>query len=189
MHFQIHFSTESRAPAWPPTPLLDLFDSMKATVRLITAHFLVKSIKWGNMTVNLEVDHSYFSLSYEEKIGKIDCCRFSFTPSLHQVKEKENKKTKKNRCMHEKNHWQLVRWSDACFRQEVIPLNATLACIPFQLGASTVKSDRHGPNVDPPVSEKERLSEAKQKSEEWRAPSTAVTPNGKMEALDANCAQ
>lgn len=128
-------------------------------------------------------------IPYEEKIGKIDCCRFSFTPSLHQVKEKENKKTPKKQ-MHawEKLLTAGCLFSDACFRQEVIPLNATLARIPFQLGASTVKSDRHGPNVDPPVSEKERLSEAKQKSEEWPAPSTAVTLNGKMEALDANCA-
>lgn len=80
-------------------------------------------------------------------------------------------------------------FSDACFREEVIPLNTTLARIPFKLGEGAIKSDRDALDVDPPVSEKKHLSEAKQKSVEWRARSTAVRPNNKMAALDANCAQ
>lgn len=54
-------------------------------------------------------------------------------------------------------------FSDECLRQEAIPLNTTLARIPVKLGASVIKSDRDIPDVDPPVSEKER--QAKQKSE------------------------
>lgn len=56
-------------------------------------------------------------------------------------------------------------YSRACFRQEIIPLNTTLAGIPFKLEASIVKSDRDDCDISPSLSEKVHLSEAKQKSE------------------------
>lgn len=40
-------------------------------------------------------------------------------------------------------------FSDACLRQEVIPLNTRPACIPFKLEASAVKSDRDAPRRRP----------------------------------------
>lgn len=52
--------------------------------------------------------------------------------------------------------------SDACFRQEVIPLNTTLACLPSKLEATVIKSSWDASDAYPPVSEKE------QKSEWWR---------------------
>lgn len=68
-------------------------------------------------------------------------------------------------------------FSEACLRQDVIPLTHPLHAFPLKLAASVVKRDRDAPDVDLPVSEKD--CQPKLKSELRRDHSTAVRPNGK----------